>query len=86
MGGKVSTKRQRKKQSRNGVSAFQTHEEEGVYDFSDLTPRGALQLDEDEWTSYSDDSSWICEEEEKCYDPQDSTLQFVDEEDVLDCK
>ncbi|KAL7374698.1 hypothetical protein ABVT39_005635 [Epinephelus coioides] len=84
MGGKLSAKRQRKKQSRNGVSAFQTHEEEGVYDFSDLTPRGALELDEDEWTSYSDDSSWISEEEEKRYDPQDSTLQFVDEEDVLD--
>lgn len=34
---------------------------------------------------YSYDS-FSSEEEQKCYDPQDRTLTFVDEEDVLDCK
>lgn len=34
---------------------------------------------------YSFDS-FSSEEEQKCYDPRDRTLTFVDEEDVLDCK
>lgn len=44
--------------------------------------------EESDWVSdcYSFGSFSFSEEEEKCYDPQDRTLTFVDEEDVLDCK
>ena len=36
--------------------------------------------------SIKERDSWLSDEEEKCYDPGDPTLQFVDGEDEMDCK
>lgn len=59
----------------------------------DLFPRDSNELRRrftgpinNEWRSDSEESSSRTSEQEKCYDPLDSTLTFVEGDDELDCK
>ncbi|XP_054457082.1 uncharacterized protein LOC129093189 [Anoplopoma fimbria] len=94
MGGKLSVKREQKQKRRNVPNGdkrsydFLTHVVEGKDNERYENERYVGYEDdrhEDQPSSESEESSiWTTEEEEKCYDPKDSTLTFVDGDDDLD--
>ncbi|KAI9543273.1 hypothetical protein NQZ68_011922 [Dissostichus eleginoides] len=76
MGGKLSARRRERRNERQRTYDLWTHED--VLEFNERYV-GC----EDECSSDSGESSWT-ETEEKCYDPQDATLTFVEGDDDLD--
>ncbi|KAK5858704.1 hypothetical protein PBY51_002825 [Eleginops maclovinus] len=75
MGGKLSARRKEKRNERQRTRDFLTRGDVLGFDVKDC---------EDEWSCYSGEISSWTKTEEKCYDPQDATLTFVEGNDDLD--
>lgn len=73
MGNELSTKRKRRQQ-RGNVETNEAPEQ------SRIVPKKEASGADRNGESFEDSS------QEKCYDPQDPTLTFVDGEDQLDCR
>ncbi|XP_070711311.1 uncharacterized protein [Pempheris klunzingeri] len=86
MGSKLSTRRRRRqwrrqRRNREWESDYVDDEEEEDYDSQEPCRRFTNR---EEWSFDSDESSSCTSKQEKCYDPLDPTLTFVDGDDDLD--
>ncbi|XP_037615278.1 probable E3 ubiquitin-protein ligase RNF144A-A [Sebastes umbrosus] len=81
MGNKLSARREKRRLRR--MDLYKTIMDDRLTP-KEETPHNErlVGYEEDELTS--EESSWITVEEEKCYDPEDTTLTFVEGDDVLD--